>query len=192
MSESIQNEFYERVYNNLYQIGYHADPNYSHSYPLIEWLLENVEFESIVDVGASTGAAVKELTDKGKAALGLEVSMEAVELAHKYGRSVIQGMAQKMPFPTNFCDVVMSTDVMEHLAPEHVADAISECHRVARLCIAMKIASFKEMGSWGDMVGVSDLHLTVKPIHWWIEQFLQFGGELIFHQGDVFIINLGG
>ena len=110
-----QTDFYSTVYNKLYAIGYHADPNYSHSYGLIEYVLKNCDFDTALDVGASTGAAVHKLQFSGKSALGLEVSFEAATRAFHYGRPVLWGCVTKIPFVNNYCDLVMSTDMMEHL-----------------------------------------------------------------------------
>ena len=184
-----QTDFYSTVYNKLYAIGYHADPHYSHSYGLIEYLVRNCDFETILDVGASTGAAVERLKFFDKSALGLEVSFEAATRANHYGRSVLWGCATHIPFINRYCDVVMSTDTMEHIRPQDVDKVISEICRVAKKYIAMKICSMDEAAGWGQKVGVPNLHLTVKPIEWWIDKFLSHGGDLKFHNKDTFVID---
>lgn len=185
-------DFYETVYNKLYAIGYHADPHYSHSYGLIEYLLKECEFNTILDVGASIGAAVEKLKYSGKSVLGIEVSFEAATRANQFGRPVLWGSATKLPFVNNYCDVVMSTDMMEHLRREDVGQAIAEMCRVASKYTAHKICSRPEGAGWGKRVGVPDLHLTQKPIQWWIDEFLVHGGEVKFHQGDTFVIDYTG
>lgn len=190
MKEPSRMESYSKVYDDLYKKGYHANPNYSHSYGLIELLCRNVMFDSVLDVGASVGAAVAEINRRGKVAVGVEASLVAVDKAKRLGRPVLWGEATKLPLPTNDVDVVMSTDVFEHLKPEDVDQAIAECHRVASKYIAMKIATKPEAGGWGKKVGVDDLHLTVRPIEWWKEKFLRLGDEIIYESNDIFVINL--
>ncbi|MEB3330804.1 MAG: class I SAM-dependent methyltransferase [Candidatus Sericytochromatia bacterium] len=191
-----QTDFYSTVYNKLYAIGYHADIHYSHSYGLIEYLLQNCEFDTILDVGASTGAAVEKLQYSGKSALGLEVSFEAATRAFHFKRPVLWGCVTKIPFVNNYCDVVMSTDMMEHLREQDVAQAVSEICRVAKKYIAMKICPMPEAAGWGRKVGVENLHLTVKPLWWWKEQFtdrlksLKKDFEFIFNNTDTFVIQL--
>lgn len=184
-----QTNFYPIVYNKLYQIGYHADLNYSHSYGLIEYLCKHCEFKTILDIGASTGAAVEKLNARGKSALGLETSFFAVTRANQFKRPVLWGESTRIPFPNNHVDIVMSTDMMEHLRPEDVEQSISEACRVASKYVAMKISSMDEAAGWGKKVGVDNLHLTVQPIEWWQEKFLSHGGKLQFSSGDTFVIN---
>jgi SAM-dependent methyltransferase len=191
MEEQNLTGFYSAIYDKLYQLGYHSNPTYCHSYGVIEYLMRNCEFESILDVGSSIGAAVHMLTARGKNALGLEASLEAVNIANRYNRPVLWGTATRLPFANNNVDVVMSTDMMEHLKPEDVDKAVSEALRVARKYIAMKISSVNEQAGWGMKVGVPNLHLTVKPIEWWIEKFTKGGAQLQFHSKDMFILNLG-
>ena len=191
-----QTDFYSTVYNKLYAIGYHADPNYSHSYGLIEYLLKHCNFDTVVDVGASTGAAVHKLQFSGKSALGLEVSFEAATRAHHYGRPVLWGCVTKMPFVSEYSDVVMSTDMMEHLRENDVNQAVSEICRVAKKYVAMKICSMPEAAGWGKKVGVENLHLTVKPMDWWKDKFraalkfLKKEYEFKLESGDVFVIEI--
>ena len=184
-----QTDFYSTVYNKLYAIGYHADPNYSHSYGLIEYLLRECEFDTVLDVGASTGAAVHNLSFSGKSAMGLEVSFDAATRALYHGRPVLWGCATRIPLVNNYCDVVMSTDMLEHLRKEDVGQAIAEMCRVAKKYVALKICSLPEAAGWGKRVGVEDLHLTKKPIEWWIDEFLVHGGKVKYHQGDTFVID---
>jgi ubiquinone/menaquinone biosynthesis C-methylase UbiE len=153
-------------------------------------MLEHLEFETIIDVGASTGAAVKRLINEGKNAMGIEPSLEAVNIADTYGRPILWGEANRIPFPNKHVDIVMSTDVFEHLEREDIDGAIAECFRVARKYIAMKIASFSESGGWGELVGVADLHLTQEPIEWWMERFLSHGGKTKYYFEDTFVLDI--
>ena len=143
-------------------------------------------------MGASKGAGVEYIRSKGKEAMGLEVSLEAVNWASGCGRPVLWGSATAIPFPNNHIDLIYSTDMMEHLREEDTDLAVSEMHRVAKKYIAVKISSLPEAAGWGKKVGVEDLHLTQQPIEWWIKKFLEHGGKLDFHQGDMFIIDKTG
>ncbi len=190
MSESKQIISYSKVYDDLYKIGYHADPQYSHSYALIEYLCKECDFATVLDVGASIGAAVAHLTNRGKLAWGVETSLVAVNKADKLGRPVLWGEAQRLPFADKSIDCVLSTDVFEHLTEEDALKAIEEAHRVAKKYIAMKLGLQPERAGWGKKVGVNDLHLTVKPLDWWKTHFLNFGGKVIFEGGDTFVLSL--
>ena len=193
MKEQSQMQSYSKTYDELYSLGYHSDPDYSHSYGVIELMFRELEFDTVLDVGASVGAAVSAINARGKQALGLEASLVAVNKAKQIDplkRPVLWGKATKLPFPSKDFDIVMSTDVFEHLKPEDVEQAIAECQRVARKYIVMKIASLPEQAGWGKKVGVDDLHLTQQPIFWWKDKFLRMGDEIVFENKDSFVIKL--
>jgi ubiquinone/menaquinone biosynthesis C-methylase UbiE len=185
-------DFYPHVYNKLYQIGYHADLNYSHAYGLIELMCRELEFDTILDIGSGVGAGVEKLMAMGKSAIGLETSFLAVTRSNQYKRPCLWGEVTRIPFPNDHVDIVMSTDMMEHLRPEDVEQAISEITRVAAKYTAHKICPMDEAAGWGKRVGVENLHLTVKPLDWWVEKFLLAKeGTLVHQAGDMFVIKYG-
>jgi SAM-dependent methyltransferase len=145
---------------------------------LIGALLKKIQFDSILDAGCGNGCAVQLLADAGKQAKGFDISPTAAELARSYGRDCIMGSILNIPFPEQSFDVVMSTDVMEHLKPEDVQKAIAECFRVGRKYLAMRIATrlsgprqpFLDAG----ITEIDNPHLTVKSLKWWMKQFKQY------------------
>jgi len=189
-NEQSQTSFYQKVYDDLYSIGYHENPAYSHSYGLIEYMTKELRFKTVLDVGASIGAAVSTLRKYGKEAMGLEASLVAVNKADILNRPVMWGESTKLPFADKHVDVVMSTDMLEHLKPEDVDKTVEEFHRVARDYIAIKVSSEPERAGWGKRVGVDDLHLTQKPVYWWRNKFTEAGGTIIMALNDTFVIEL--
>jgi SAM-dependent methyltransferase len=79
------------------------------------------------------GLLVERLQSWGKAARGLEISRYAITQApDPVRRSFVQGSLVDLPFPDGAFDAVVSVNVMEHLEPKDVGQALRECARVAR------------------------------------------------------------
>lgn len=84
----------------------------------------------ILDVGCGTGALMKELRPYGEV-YGLDFSERAIEFCKERGETNLTlGSLDKLPFPDNYFDIVLSLDVLEHI--EDDVRAISEIKRVLR------------------------------------------------------------
>lgn len=83
-----------------------------------------------LDVGCGSGGNTKVLQDLGWDVTGLEHSSAAAELATERGLAVVRGDAQRLPFPDGSMDLVMSTDMWEHI--EDDAQVAQETNRVLR------------------------------------------------------------
>lgn len=166
---------YETTYEMLYQKGYHEkwrDVTHAHG-RLWPWCLENLEFASMLDVGASYGALVETAAKAGKEATGLEVSPTACCGAAVLNRNVRLGSMLRMPFPARAFDLVISSDTFEHLQTQDVRTAIDECVRVSKRYLAMKISMRMDRGlKWKRLVG-HDLHLTMRNHDTWLGWFIQ-------------------
>lgn len=158
--------------------------NFTHAGPIIDWIKRNYPKCSVLDIGAATGCAVSLLQKQGIKAVGVEVAVPGVINATMMRRPVLYGSAVELPFGDNAFDIVMSTDVMEHLRPEDVAKAIAEQHRVVKGggVLIMKIASFPsgvyERGfikEAGLEEVVDRLHLTVRKHSWWVDMYKETG-----------------
>lgn len=164
---------YREVYDRLYDAGYHDDwKDRTHAdKTLWPWCLKELEFASMLDVGASYGALVARATEAGKQAVGLEISEQACRWAQEHGRDVRQGSMLSMPFPDRSFDLVLSSDTFEHLAKADLNRAVFEAIRVSRRYVAMKIAVRMDvMKKWKRLVG-HDLHLSMLPHETWVALF---------------------
>lgn len=90
--------------------------------------------ESILDVGAGEGFTLQKLHDFkiGKKVEGIEYSEEAIALGKKFHPEVTikQGDIYHLPYKDNAFDVVICSEVLEHL--EDPAAALKELTRVAK------------------------------------------------------------
>ncbi len=83
-----------------------------------------------LDVGCAGGGNTAVLRDLGWAVTGLEYSPAGARIAASRGLDVVRGDATRLPFPDASFDLVMATDVWEHIEDDRTV--ASEAARVLR------------------------------------------------------------
>lgn len=192
---------YEKIYNRLYYHGYHKNPSRTHAKRIAKWVYRNLDFESILDVGCARGWAVDYFKNLDKDAYGCDVSSIAVKHCRsKRGLQCRVGNILDLPYERNEFDVVLCTDVLEHIAEEDVERAVKGLRRVAKKAIALRVASGYSQGVTGpkDKKGayfkaklqkvIPNLHLTMQPSDWWAEKFVNDNWLLVFRQGGTMVL----
>ncbi|MDX2161717.1 MAG: methyltransferase domain-containing protein [bacterium] len=97
---------------------------------------------TLLDVGCGRGEILRHAAQLGADAYGIDYAEVAVELSHRViesangitpGRTaVFLADAKKLPFPTGHFDRVLMFDVVEHLYPWELHQALLEVHRVLK------------------------------------------------------------
>jgi pseudaminic acid biosynthesis-associated methylase len=90
---------------------------------------------SFLEVGCNTGNQLLLLQRMGYTNLsGVELQSYALEIARSRTRNISleQGSALALPYDDASFDVVFTSGVLIHIAPEDIPRAMSEIHRVAR------------------------------------------------------------
>jgi SAM-dependent methyltransferase len=83
----------------------------------------------ILDAGCGTGRNLAEFSELGPAE-GVDISKEAVEFCHRRGLDgVRQGVVEELPFEDGRFNLILATDVIEHLPDD--GKAFDELRRVA-------------------------------------------------------------
>lgn len=96
--------------------------------------------KSALDVGCGTGYLVKWLRFFGIEAFGVEISQDALDLAHEDVKKYLKwGDIANLPYDENQFDVVIVFDVLEHLERSKIKKAIAETTRVARKFVLNKL-----------------------------------------------------
>jgi hypothetical protein len=129
------------------------------------------QFDSLLDVGCGHNEFVKNFRKVRPAirAIGVDFACPGADLI---------ATASALPFADKTFDVLTSFDALEHLEPEEVAPSLAEFARVSRrfcFSICHRASVFLWQGE--------NLHPTVQPEAWWIEQIEATGGREIQKEG---------
>ena len=93
---------------------------------------------SFLEVGCNVGNQLLQLQELGYTNLSaVEVQAYAVEIAKSRAKSasVLQGSALSLPYESDSFDVVFTSGVLIHIAPEDLPRAMEEVHRCAKTYI---------------------------------------------------------
>lgn len=162
----------ENVYQTQYDEYWSADDRIGESSSDLEQVADQIVMSCGVgrtlDIGSGEGALVTALLRRGVDAHGLDVSEVVVSRCNqRIPNRFTQGSVLALPFEDGTFQTVVSTDCMEHLAPEDVLMALKEIHRVAGRYVFLKLATTLDRdGHW---------HLTVEGRAWWETKCLEAG-----------------
>jgi hypothetical protein len=154
--EKYLNKSEKKLYKTLWDIG-----NYKSqcAAPFVDFIKERVnKTDRILEIGSGDGTTMFGLRE-----LGYDITGTDIYSTHK---DIIECSVWKLPFKDNEFDVVISTDVLEHLPTDMVDKSISELQRVAKRHIHI-------VACWADRQRVKGevVHKTVRPISWWKGKF---------------------
>ena len=99
-------------------------------------LLKNLPLESnlsVLDCGCGTGILLKDLIQRYKRVVGLDISpemMALIEPAIREKSELVIGDAENLPFPENYFDIVISRGTLHHLPQP--AKALQDIYRILR------------------------------------------------------------
>lgn len=103
------------------------------------------DVKTILELGAGDGLITNTLRNAGHNPVALDISWNALKLIK--GNSLIQGTADQLPFPSNYFDLVMACEILEHL-PIHLYQAVlDEIARVTKRRIIITVP-FQEKLEW--------------------------------------------
>ncbi len=131
--------------------------------PLVQHVLKTMrKGDKVLDIGCGDCTTVIGLREAGVDCMGVDISLEGVP----HGlHGVFGAPIWDMPFDDGQFDYTVSTDVLEHVPTNKIPKAIREIFRVTKRKTFHVVALFD-----GIRNGVV-LHMTVKPIGWWIDKF---------------------
>ena len=94
-------------------------------------LTENIEGKKLLDAGCGTGWFSAKAVERGADVTSMDLGEQLLDQVKKKCRSTtICGSILEMPFPNNTFDIVISSEVIEHV-PDPIK-AIHEMHRVLK------------------------------------------------------------
>jgi SAM-dependent methyltransferase len=127
--------------------------------------------DSVIDVGCGTGALMLSLERLGVGCVGFDQASAALERCHRRGVTARRLDIERDPFPDDRADLVVSTEVAEHL-PESAADRFVE---LLTTLAPVAVVTAAPPGSSGKD------HVNEQPSEYWIEKF---AGRDFAYQAD--------
>jgi len=132
-------------------------------YALIaEALARRFAFSSVLDLGCGNGFLIARLAELGKAVAGIDGSAHAVELSAPAVAARIEVMDLSRPLWTRRRDLVICSEVAEHLAARH-ADTL-----VDNICVNSRDLVFFTAATPGQG---GHFHINEQPHQYWIDKF---------------------
>lgn len=123
-----RNSRYNEEFNQVYKTWYGVSRTQMNE----DFLKSLPKDTRMLEVGCNTGMQLAELQSEGFTSLyGIELQDYAVQKAKEYteGINIIQGSAFDIPFKDNFFDLVFTSGVLIHIAPDNLSKVFSEMYR---------------------------------------------------------------
>ncbi|CAK7027986.1 MAG: Ubiquinone biosynthesis O-methyltransferase, mitochondrial [Desulfovibrio sp.] len=171
---------YTALYNDFWsQPERVGTTSFANAGDLAEGIIFTCGRGEILDVGCGEGALVGALLVRGVDAVGIDPSAPAVKRANLRAPGRFrQGSILALPYADNAFETVVCTDVLEHLTPEDVPQALAELRRVSVRSVFLTVSTRIDMdGLW---------HLTVENRLWWENACLRTGFR--FHPRELHIV----
>jgi len=168
----------ETDYNprEVYEMIHKADPLYSGDHRSHGKGLEPlVVGASLLDVGCGRCLFVQAFHKLRTKAV--DISQVVVDELAALGIDIQRAEIQSLPFDDNTYDTVCAFDVLEHIPPDELRQAISELKRVAARRVLLTIGKRPHVYS-----GIQ-LHLTLKPFKEWVELLADDNWDILY-QGE--------
>jgi SAM-dependent methyltransferase len=158
----------DEIYDRAYYDGVVDPLMLSSSDAIARSMRREFEPRSLIDVGCGSGALMLSLERLGISCLGFDVATAAVERCRERGLQARRLDVRGDPFPPDRADVVVSTEVAEHL-PESTADRFVE---LLTTLAPIAVVTAALPGSNGKD------HVNEQPNEYWIAKFGRWGFAL--------------
>lgn len=136
---------------------------------MAEWLLKNLAFETVIDIGCGNGLMLLPLLRVGKTVWGVDASLSALSTADPLVLPYI-GMADlRQPVELPPSDLAICIEVGEHLEKEHADTLIQSVVTAAKTWVFFSAATPGQGGM---------AHFNEQPHEYWIEKFKAQGFDL--------------
>jgi methylase of polypeptide subunit release factors len=133
---------------------------------MARWLLSNLDFQNVVDLGCGSGLMIAELLVAGKRVLGVDGCENALGTpADEHVRPFMKFADLRQPLLSP-ADLVICTEVAEHLAPEFADVLIDSIANSSRRWIYFTGATPGQGG---------DHHVNEQPHVYWVEKLEERG-----------------
>jgi SAM-dependent methyltransferase len=162
------------------------------------------QVKTVLDVGCGDGRILKELSQK-YAAVGADY---AAHSAREAGAWAIRASSAALPFPDRSFDLVLCSEVLEHLPEDMLHATLREIERVAKAYVLISVpyrekirllflfcpACGEEFHIWGHLRSYAKSDLKKLFTNFTIQQWKGYGRRAGYHSSLVTYVNqrLGG
>jgi len=174
-------KFYNGIYEKLFRKNYTKDTN--RGKPALRKFKEfmdknNVEVDSVVDVGCAWGRSLDYWKEHGVKAVGVDVSKTALAHCNRKGYKTYLSSATDLSiFEDKKFDLYIASDVYEHLRKDDLSDAINEAKRITKKYLLIRPHPCMDKRGLKDKSKA--LHLTVWSLEEWENFFREHDLEII-------------
>lgn len=155
---------HDDIYDRTYYLKYTDEVSIS-ARAIAKSIVTREAPNSCIDVGCGSGEVLRAISVLGVPCLGYDNSLAALELCREKGLAVEKLDLEVAPQPNKQADVVVSTEVAEHI-PEAFADAYVAFLAGTAPVVYMTAASPGQGGTD---------HVNEQPNEYWISKFAKQG-----------------
>lgn len=147
--------------------GYHRYEDAEHFKQTAEWLVQEFQPQTVLEIGCAKGFLVKALRDIGVKAYGCDISEYALNEAPEEVKDYLYLIDITDPEPITLpkFDLVVSYDTFEHL-PETSLDNVFAFLEKVGTRYYIKVGT-PNTPDWQH----DSTHITIKPLEFWQERF---------------------
>jgi ubiquinone/menaquinone biosynthesis C-methylase UbiE len=172
ITEAVNNNFLNlkasSFYDSYWKFNKTKKGNWVYGINIVDNLINNFNFKTVLDAGCGTGDVVRYLLSKGYDAYGAEISKAAIVANAKDlfdSKRIVNCSLSNLPFKDNHFDVVFTSEVLEHIPEDEIPSVLKELNRVSKNIVFATI-SLRPSSNF------NKYHCTVKSREWWENQFV--------------------
>jgi hypothetical protein len=159
--DQYQSEFERDKYTDIWNAQDYSSANNS---GFAEMLINKYRIGGrCLEIGAGKGTLIKQLQQRGIQVHGLDITMAGFR-ANTIG---IEAPAWDTGLPDKSYDFTFSKDVLEHIPENRIQQTIKEIARITKKGTIHNVSDREAVKDYNR----HKVHLTVRPIEWWREQF---------------------
>ena len=138
---------------------------------------KTVALKSIIEFGSGEGHVIKYFRDKGIDCYGTDIASNSLSFPKLEKYRYVMDLGEPQEFDKEF-EFIFSCDVFEHLPTDSIDTLLENMKRAAPKGRAVvRIALYLDLRGQKDITKA--LHLTVKPVGWWLDKFKEHNIEVL-------------